>query len=320
MLNYSELKLAVARIVQRDNETVPTGDTAFSTKIGDWVNFAQDNLANSYDYFPQLQGVFNFATVADQEDYFMPADFDKPLRIYDITNDNKLTMNTEVGYFDSNIANIIDVNTGQPQTARLYGTKGIKRALATAGSVISVVSSDAADTTQVVRIEGYIDSDDETLAFEDITLTGTSTATGSTTFYDIPRLSKSADTTGFVTVTDASANEIAVMTSIDRVMEYNVLKLGLIPDAAYNMRTLYKRRIRKLVDDNDYPFIDADNFYVSEAAGFAKQYDRDTEQATLHFNKAAEARNMLIINIQNGLGPDFQHKFATQFSQAHRVL
>ena len=320
MKTFLELKSDVSKLSQR------SGDTDFLSEIGDWINVAQTFLFNSYDYFTELQGKYNFTTVASQEDYALPNDFDKPMRIYDIDNNNKLTIKTEEEYFDGNIANIIDVTTGAtPKFARIYGARGTQVALAAAGTTLQVKSSSASDTGSiVVRVEGYVDSSKTILSFEDITISVASPTTfvaGTTTFYEITRVSKSANTTGYITVANSSDTTLATMTSIDRVLSHKILKLGLIPNTTVNMRVLYKRKIRTLVNDNDYPFIDADQFLVLEALGYTLLYERSESseaRAAQVFAKAKESLFNILSNLNNNLGPDFQQKIETSFMAAHR--
>lgn len=321
MRTYAELKSDIGKLAQRSS------DTNFADNIGTWINFAQTFLFNSYDYFTEQQAVHNFATVDAQEGYGMPNDFDKPLRIYDIDNNSKLTIETEEEYFDANIANIIDVNkVAAPKFARIYGVRGTQVALAAAGTVIKVKSSSSSDTGSiVVRIEGYIDSAKTILSFEDITIsTGTPTAfvAGTTTFYEVTRVAKSANTVGYITIANNAETTLGIMTSIDRVVAHKVLKLGQIPNTAVNMRVLYKRKIRKLVDDNDYPFIDADEFLTLEALGFSLLYERSEgseARAGQVFNKSKDALFNLLNNLNNSLGPDYQQKMEVSFMQAHRL-
>lgn len=115
MKNFGELKEAVGNLVQRAD------DSDYLDKIGVWLQLSHKLLAEIYDYWTELQGIYNFTSVASTEAYSMPADFDKPMRVYDLTNDKKLTPITEEKYFDSNIANIADATEGEPEYYRIYG-------------------------------------------------------------------------------------------------------------------------------------------------------------------------------------------------------
>lgn len=317
MNRFGQLKNDIAVLVQR------SGDEDYINKIGVWVNFAHKTLFDVYDYYRELQTVFNFSSVDGTEDYMMPNDFDKPLRIFDLTNKKPIEITTEEVYFDSNISNIADANEGTPAFARIFGERGIQAVIAAAGTVIKVKSSSSSDTGSIViRIEGYIDSAKTVLDFEDITIsTGTPTTfvSGSKTFYDVIRVSKSANTVGFITIANSIETTLATMASIDNVLHYPILKLGLIPDGAANYRVLYKKKVRTLVNDNDYPFLDADEFLVLEAYGYALAQSKEgVDAANQIWSKSGIMLENLLGNVIGRLGPDYQHKMTTMLSQAHR--
>lgn len=320
MYNYSELVSKVAIILQR------SGDATYLAKIGDWVNFAQDYAYKAYDYYAELEDIYTFTTVASTEGYFMPSSFDKPLRVYNMTNPNKLQIWTEESYEDSNLSNIANSNIGTPSKARLFGISAVNTTIAATGITCQAKSSSLSDTGGfIVRIEGYIDAAKTVIDYENITITpGTpttfATATTPKTFYKITRITKSANTVGYITIANNSGTTIAIIACTDRQSRYPVLNLGIMPDAAYSMRALFKRRINKMVDDNDYPFIDADEFYVNYATGFGLAEGKDTlERAAQLWQRADKVLLDVIRNQQTRLGEDFQHKMVSRSAQAHRT-
>jgi len=318
MYNFGELKTQTGYIVQRSDDPSYLNDEAAV-----FLNLAQDFLFNSYDYFTELQDVYNFTTVDGTENYVMPAHFDKPLRVYDLTNNKKISPETEEEYFDGNIQNIADSVTGKPENFRLFGVKGITGTIGATGTTLKAKSSSASDTDNpVIRVEGYIDSSKTILDYEEITISAsgpTGWASGTKTFYGITHVSKSQDTTGYLTLADSSNTTLAILASKTRVLRHKVMKLGLIPDGAYSMRTLFKKKKNKLNDDEDYPFIEADNFLVLEAAGYCFAQDRDSQRASDMWRKSKDALYNLLTNQNAKLGPDYQHKLTTMFAQAHRM-
>lgn len=318
MNNYKELKEDTAVLLQR------SGDADYITKIGVWINLAHTFLYNIYDYYTALQDIHNFTTVASQENYVMPNRFNKPLRIYDLTNKKKLRIDVEEKYFDVNVVNIADATEGIPDVVRLYGETGVQTPISTSGNTVQVKSSSSSDNNNpVVRIEGFINSARTIMGFENITVSSSSPTTavaGTVTFYEITHVSKSIDTVGFITIENSSGVTLATMDDIDRVLRHKVMKLGLIPNSANSMRILFKKKHKKLVNDNDYPFTDADDFLKLEAAGYGMAQDREVEsKAPTMWNKAKDALNSILTNENSNLGPSFQHKFITSFNQAHRT-
>ena len=319
MKTFTTLKNNVAVLAQR------SGDSDYLTKIGVWVNLAHDYLFNIYDEWIELQDVHNFTTVNATEDYYMPTRFDKPLRIFDLTNKKKLFIESEQTYFESNVSNIADATTGtSPSTARLYGSSPVKAQVSTSGDTLQVKSSSTTDTTSItVRVEGWLDSARTVKGFEDIvvsTATATSFVAGTTTFYEITRVSKDKDSTGFITLADSSSTTLVEMAPIDRVMSHMVLKLGLIPSQANSMRILFKKKHSELVDDNDYPFVDADSFIIMYATALALAQDKDRlDLSNIYFGKANEELSAILNNRAGAFGPDYQNKMVTSFAQAHRI-
>jgi len=318
MYNYGELKTNVATLVQR------SGDADYKTKIGVWLNLGQDFLFNVYDYYTELKDKHNFTTVDEQEDYSMPLRFDKPLRVYDITNDKKLTIKTEEQYFDANIANIADGETGKPEFARIYGVKATITDISSLGNTVKAKSSSVSeDAATTVRVEGYINSDQTIIDFEDIVVSASDPTTyvsGTKTFYGIIHNSKSRDTTGYITIADSDGVVLAYIPSIVRVLRHKVMKLGLIPDGKYSMRVLFKKKITKMVDDNDYPFIDADSFLTYDAVGWAYAQEKEAlERAATAWAKAKEMLTSLLTNQNAKLGPDYQQKITSMWASAHKL-
>ena len=316
MRTFGELKEDVAVLAQR------SGDSDYKSKIATWLNLSHRFVYNIYDYWNETEDIHNFTTVASTGDYFMPTRFDKPLKIFDLTNNGKLSIVVEEDYFSANIANVADATeTTAPKTARLYGNSPVTKQVSTAGDTLQAKSSSASDSSVVVRVQGYIDSALTVLAFENITVTGTtaSTATSPLTFYKIVHVSKASDSIGYITLEDSSGVDLVLLAPIDRVSRHKILKLGLIPSQANSMRILFKRDVDKMVNDNDYPFKDMDEFLTLDAWGYAlSQEKEELQRATTVWGKARDALEVMLSSANNRLGPDFQKKFVSQWSQAHQ--
>jgi hypothetical protein len=319
MLTFSQLVLEVATLAQR------SGDSEYANKIKTWINISQKDLFDIYDWFPQLEGEYNFSTVDGTENYYMPNDFDKPLRVYDLTNKKKIDPTVRQNYFDANIANIADEEeTSAPAFYSLYGTKGVSSDIADAGTIVKVKSSSSSDTSNVtVRVEGYIDSAKTILDFEDISVssgTPTNFVDGTKPFYDITHVSKDQDTVGYITLANATEDVLAILTSVDRVLSHRVMKLGLIPNQVNSMRVLYKKKMRRLVNDNDYPFIDADDFIILNSYGYSLSEEKEgAEKASQIWSKASTALTNVLNNVIGSQGSDYQEKMITPFMQSHRT-
>ncbi len=313
MYNFLETKDKVLGLVQRE------GDSDYRSLIGDWMNFLLLTMYNQYDYWAECQDRHTFATVASTEEYFMPLHFNKPFRVYDFTNNTKLNVITDEVYTDANITNVADAVTAKvPSTARFYGTSGVLNQVSTSGDTVQAKSS--VTETVTVRIEGYIDSSLTVIAYENISVTGTVAVAGTVTFFKILHVSKSKDTTGFITLEDSSANDLTLLGPTDRVAQYSILKLGLIPNQVNSMRVYFKKNFPKLINDNDYPFVEADDYLLYGAAALAIQEEKEQIQRAQLFQSISDRALEGILQNQYGkLGPDYQNSITFQHHQAHRA-
>jgi len=120
-------------------------------------------------------------------------------------------------------------------------------------SAITIVSSSTADTAlgQTVTIFGLVNGypDQET-----ITLTGTSSATGSKSFTIIDRIAKNQSTTGLITCTSNSGNvTVAVLpTGYGTAgIFYKTVRLWPLPSVVFPMNVWYYKQPWYLVNDQD---------------------------------------------------------------------
>lgn len=320
MFNFQELKENIATLVQR------SGDSDYKTDIGVWINLSLLTLYNSYDYWLELRNRHNFTTVNGTPLYYMPSDFDKALRIYDITNDRPINIKTEEVYTDANIGNTADSTKGDVDTAYFVEVVGVKVQISTSGGTVQAKSSSTSDVhssslTRQITIEGYLDSSQTIVGTEIISLNGTTAVAGTTTFYKILNVSKSGDTTGYITLENSSGTDLATLGPIERVARYKAFRLGLVPDdSTTNMRVLYKRALRKLVNNGDYPFVECDDYLTFNATALALQQDKETiERAVMMQQMAKKAMIEILTNQQSMLGPSYQHKIVSSIAQGHRV-
>jgi len=318
MYNYRELQEKVAVLVQRSN------DSDYKNKIGVWLNLSQSFLADSYDYYTSLQETYDFNTADGTEEYPMPNNFNIPLRIVDLDNNNVLNIITEEEYIDSFISNIDNTDAeGVPNVARISGVSGTLTQISSSGDTVKVKSSSSSDGGEVIRIRGYLDSNHLIEGFEDITISATNPTTyasGTTTFYKILHVSKSEDTTGYITIANSSDVVLDYLGPVDRVARHKIVKLGdSVPDDTYSMRVLYKRIVPKMVNNNDYPFIECDNFLILDAWAWALSQDKETmPHAVQVWAKAKEALMEILSKENNSLGPDFEHKIISRWTKSHR--
>ena len=316
MYNFGELKEKVAILVQR------SGDADYLTKIGVWLQLSHKQLADIYDYWLDLNDIHNFTSVLNTEAYQLPTRFDKPLRLFDLTNKRTIHPETEEVYTENNLSTIVAATTGKPDKFRIYGISGSTTPISTSGDTVKIKSSSASDTgTIVVRVQGYVDSANLIEDFENIsvsTSSPTSFVAGTKTFYKITHISKSANTVGYLTIANSTGTTLETLAPNERIARHKVLKLGLIPGGAYSMRMLFKRTVVEMVSDYDYPFTECDRYLIMDALGWALKQDTKDQEADFTWNKASEALKILLMNQNTKLGPDYIHKITSQWLQNHR--
>jgi hypothetical protein len=316
MLNFGELKAQAAILAQR------SGDADYVTKIGSWMSLSHQLLSEIYDYWFDLQDIYNFTTVDGTEAYALPNRFDKPLRLLDLTNKKTIHPQTEEEYTDLNLGNIVDADEGIPDKFRIFGTQGVTTQIASTGKTVQAKSSSASDTgAYTVRVTGYIDSALLIEDSEDITISTSSPTTyvaGSKTFHKITQVSKSADTTGYITLADSDSTVLEYLAPKERVARHKVLKLGLIPASAYSMRLMFKKKANKLSNDGDYPFTECDRYLIMDTLGFALAQDKDKVGAEQAWKEAEKSLKFLLQNQSNKLGPDYQHEVLSKWASAHK--
>jgi hypothetical protein len=314
--NFSELKTNVGVLVQRSD------DSSYLTEIGTWINLGLQTLYNSYDSFLELRNRATITTTDGTDLYYMPKDLEKPLKAYNFTDKIPLTILTEEEYTDGNINNLSASNEGNPRSLYFVETVGVKRQVSTSGGTVQAKSSGTETGTGIiVHVEGYLDSSLTIIGSENITVTGTSFVAGAVTFYKILNVSKSADSVGYITLADSSGNTLSVIDPVERVVRHKAFRLGLIPnDSATSIRVLYKKRLKKLVNAYDYPFVECDDYLIYNAASMAFQQDKETIDRAVTMAKFAEnAKFAILTREQSKLGPDYQHKYISAYSQAHRA-
>lgn len=316
MYNFGEIVTRVQNLTQH------TGDSDYATKIKTWVNLGATFAFNAYDFWSEQQAIYEFSSTSGQEKYYMPSDFDKPTRLWDYTNNHKLTWITRQEYVDANTASVADAVTGEPLQASMYGVSAVS-VEPSSSFTVQVKSSSSSDNGNITcRVEGWLDSAKTILGHEDIVISTSSPTTyvaGTNTYYGITRFVKSADTTGYITLATSTPTVLATIAPYDRQSRYPVLYLGLIPNATITYKIAYKRRMHKMVDDNDYPFAELDDYLILYACGYAFHEEKESDaRANAMWAKAQELLNTAIRNEQDKMGTGFQHKMVPTMAQAHR--
>ena len=143
-----------------------------------------------------------------------------------------------------------DTNTAIPTHYRMWSEDMVITPLL-APSVMRVFSSVITDTSQAVTIFGTVSGYPD---FEQVSLTGTTAASGSKSFSMVERVVKDASTTGRITVDANSANTtVAVLPVGDTTdgIQYRKVQLYPLPNSAFDIYVWYYKDPYRLVNDYD---------------------------------------------------------------------
>lgn len=235
----------------------------------------------------------NFDTEEDVETYQLPRDLDK------ISIIRQTDSPTKIKYYPDEIFYKMIPNptaTGNPRCYRIWEEEGVATRLTTADT-IDIVSSSASDgSTFKVSIVGY--DVNGIKQSEELSLNGTTAVTGTLTYAaNRPlRISKSAKTTGKITITEHSGGTtLVILGKEERSPRFKVIGLYPIPDDAITIYLEYFTRIRRLINDTDVPDIDNKWIWVVREGTLAKiyQYMQKTDWLQAQALYAAGVRSMV---------------------------
>lgn len=209
-----------------------------------WINDAQDDLITEID--PSfLSTNYTVTSTINDRNLLLDLEFMKIQSVMDTTSQITLTPTSE---YEIESADESVNDTGTPYFYSLEGVRWTK-AQPSSASVITIVSDDITDTSQKVRIHGYVGGVENT---ELIALNGTTPAVGTLQFTETRQVMKDLITTGKVTITsNTGLVTLAEIPAYLLAKSYQVLKLWPIPSGAnsYSIRGI--RKIRPFINTED---------------------------------------------------------------------
>ena len=265
MKNYDTIKANVGTHIQDTS-------TAFDIIIGTWVNNRYRDVINSYDW-EQLYHSQSFASSAVSA-YALDENTERLIFVKDRTNETYYEPITEQDFL-TNYYDDLD-STGQPEVCFL--TSSPVASQPGSAEKLIIKSTSASDTMQSIFIRGIVSTYE---TYETVTLTGTTAASASNSYTEILGISKSAATTGKITIYDNDATSIvAVMSPESLVSRYKILNVHPTPSAAATIELRTKRKVLPLSQDYDYPIIeDIDDILEIGAEADAWRYKRQFAKA-----------------------------------------
>lgn len=213
--------------------------TAISSATSLTVDYAFDGTtASSLTYTIYGQEVYNLPIQTNKEALLYHEKFGFPFVLRYLTDREfyASAVNTLISYTPTHYHMWdVDMAIQQPLSA----------------SVISIVSSSTADTTQSATVFGTVSGYPD---YETISLNGTTTVPGSKSFTNIDRIAKNGSTTGRVTITANSGNStIAVLPTGNTTdgIRYKKIKIFPLPDSAFPIQVSFYKEPYRLVNDGD---------------------------------------------------------------------
>lgn len=198
--------------------------------------------------------------------------------------------------------NLFKYNSYNPDSSGIItnfsdaGELGRKANFHTSAEMVSVSSSSASDTSQVVTVKGRVNDDELT---ESISVTGTTPVNSTNSFNDIYSIGCDGSNVGVLTVDgNTSAIEYATLAPRERTARYRVLRLVNPPNVAATLKAYCKKRILEMVNDNDVPEIPVCQALVQLATAdhFARQR-KWAEAAQFHRSNATEILDTLTVDL-----------------------
>lgn len=254
-------------IVSNIGSNIQDTSSPMATIIKRLVNDAQTEFVRRAN-ITLIDDDYSFDSVAGQEDYILPDNFEKEIYVYDSTNKIALERWDLQRHLQENIAAV--ATAGLPDKYMVLFKPAQKQP--TSSSILTIVSSSASDTSQVVYVRG-ISSGVE--VGESVSLNGTTNATTTNSYTEIMSISKSANTVGKVTVTSNSgAVTVAVFAPWALVYKVKCMRLHYIPSSVITIKAPYHMKPSTLVNDYDTLCIDADDIIEKLATSYAWRYKR----------------------------------------------
>jgi len=242
--------------------------SAFDTILGRFVNRRYFQILRAINW-QNVQPDYTFDTVAGTQRYVLPDDFGKEVSCTDITNDIGLSKTTLEKLFED-YKDIAVSGTVE----RYCIIEDCVKEHPSEASVLTIVSSSSADTTQTIFVRGISDGVE---TYESVTLTGTSDATTTNEYTRIKGISKSAVTAGYVTIDSNSAAKTQAIISPETLdTRYKIIVLHYIPSSTYTIAIPYIINPMPLSQDYDYPVLDIGDLLeigtLADAWRYKKQF------------------------------------------------
>ncbi len=292
-LTFREMQRQVQAKVQNTNTDTSDADDLLP-KIKDWINERYYRLYRTY-YWRDSMETYDLTITASTAQYAFDRDVHEVVSIFDKTNAYPIfedTIENHIRHFAIDFDKTGNVINDDPSRYRIIGTHTVKAEIGSTAEKIDVVSSN--NTTDIspncVHIEGLV-SGIETQ--ENITLTGTTSATSTNTYDANQKVRVSIGTTtgvrktitGNVTIDGTtSGTTFSEISLSDYAQKYTWFKVSPTPKSSGTQPTWeiwYRKKLHLLDNDNDIPIIDCSIELIQGAFADALREDGLEQEANL---------------------------------------
>ncbi len=289
-----------AQAMVQNTSTSTTNANDLLPKVKDWAGSRYDRIMRVFPW-KHLDRTYDLTVAISTTDYALRRDLETVYTVVDVTTGGLINEETQQSH-DRFVAPVFEVagnvSTGSPDKYRFIGSKSVSALLSIADK-IQVISGSTSDITpKVIHVVGEVSG---VQVSEDIVLNGT-TAVDSANTYDASAeliLSQGTndgtvgDLAGVVTVREktTSANTLSTFAPEERAPQYRWVRFSPTPAAALTARIWYKRKWRRLVDDNDIPEVPCANEIIEGVIADALWEDGQEQAA-----QAQEAKFNNVVN------------------------
>ncbi len=265
----------------RDNIESTVRDTQISTLVDSYINLAGLEIHNYHDW-TFLRRKQTFSTVASQEDYNLDSEIDRIAVLRQISTPTRMVYIPDHLFYQL-LPDPENQSAGVPRYYRLWEETGFSTNLAAADTVYVKSDSTSDGSSFNVILVGRNSSGE--IVSESLTLNGTTAVTSTTTWAaaGLMRVSKSAQTTGTVTVyRTTGATVLSELEPENLSPRYKRLSMYPVPSAVVTMYLEYYEGYRPLVNATDVPQIDTKWNWVLREGALARAWEyKQSEQLSL---------------------------------------
>ena len=269
MLGYMTLDQMVDQVGRMVGDT----SSARRTKIKDWINTAYDTCCRRFRWPQIFRGSEDTLTLtansrwlyipnkyAERIFFLFPHDLDAPAPGINI----EALFYIYTSAFDS---------TGPVQNYAEAGEVTTQVAFSTTAEKLDLVSSSVSDTAVVCYIRGLDSSGTDEIS-ESVTLSGAVGVSSANTYSDLVQVTCDGTNVGVIAVTgNTSTTTYLTIAPGERTARYIRLRLAYVPTTADTYSYYYKKRVARLIDDNQVPEIPVSHAIVeyATASQFAQE-------------------------------------------------